>query len=78
MRGEPTTVVAGTITSDLIEFFGNLGFDDLWLEAECGPAHYGDIGDLSRSTAQAAPHGPTAYDRLVTEFDFQVDEAAVR
>ena len=50
----------------------------MWLEAECGPAHYGDIGDLSRSTAQAAPHGPTAYDRLVTEFDFQVDEAAVR
>ena len=48
MRGEPATVVAGTITPDLIEFFGNLGFDGVWLEAEHGPVDYGDIGDLSR------------------------------
>ena len=30
MRGEPTTVVAGTITSDVIEFSGT------WVSTTCG------------------------------------------
>ena len=49
MRGEPATVLAGTITSDLIEFFGNLGFDGAWIEAEHGPFDFGDIADLTRA-----------------------------
>ena len=49
MRGEPVTVVAGTITSDLVEFFGNLGFDGAWVEAEHGPFDFGDIADLTRA-----------------------------
>ena len=49
MRGEPATVVAGTMTSDLIEFFGNLGFDGAWVEAEHGPFDFGDISDLTRA-----------------------------
>ena len=49
MRGEPATVVAGTMTPDLIEFFGDMGFDGVWLEAEHGPVDFGDIADLSRA-----------------------------
>ena len=49
MRGEPATVLAGTITSDLIEFFGNLGFDGAWIEAEHGPFDFADIADLTRA-----------------------------
>ena len=49
MRGEPTTVVAGAMTPDLIEFFGNLGFDGVWLEAEHGPVDFGDIADMTRA-----------------------------
>ena len=49
MRGEPATVVAGTLTPELIESFGNIGFDGAWLEAEHGPVDFGDIADLSRA-----------------------------
>ena len=48
-RGEPVAVVSGMITADLIEFFGNLGFDGVWVEGEHGPVDFADLPDLTRA-----------------------------
>ena len=37
------------MTPHLVEFFGNLGFDGAWIEAEHGPVDYGEIGPYSRA-----------------------------
>lgn len=43
------SVALGPLTSDLIEHFGLLDFDAMWLEGEHGPVDYGDIPDLTRA-----------------------------
>ena len=48
-RSEPATVVAGNMNPDLVEVFGNLGFDGVWIEAEHGPFDYGDVSDMARA-----------------------------
>ena len=48
-RGEVANVVSGYMTPHLVEFFGNLGFDGAWIEAEHGPVDYGEIGPYSRA-----------------------------
>ena len=37
------------MTPHLVEFFGNLGFDGAWIEAEHGPVDYGDVGPYTRA-----------------------------
>ena len=48
-RGEAAAVVTGEMTSDLVEVFGSLGFDGVWIEGEHGPIDFGDIGELTRA-----------------------------
>ena len=44
-RGKAATVVTGEMTSDLVEVFGSLGFDGVWIKGEHGPIDFGDIGE---------------------------------
>ena len=48
-EGGIATIVQGEITPSMAEFFGPLGFDGVWLEAEHGPFDYGDIPDFTRA-----------------------------
>jgi 4-hydroxy-2-oxoheptanedioate aldolase len=48
-RGEAATVVTGEMTPDLVEVFGSLGFDGVWIEGEHGPIDFGDIGEFTRA-----------------------------
>lgn len=48
-RREVVTCVAGLHTPDLVDFFGPLGFDAVWIEAEHGPIDFADIPDLTRA-----------------------------
>lgn len=48
-KGEVTTVVMGDMTPDLVEVFGQIGFDGTWIEAEHGPVDYGDIANYTRA-----------------------------
>jgi 4-hydroxy-2-oxoheptanedioate aldolase len=48
-RGEAATVVTGEMTSDLVDVFGSLGFDGVWIEGEHGPIDFGDIGEFTRA-----------------------------
>ena len=47
--GSIATVLQGFMTSDLVDFVGQLGFDGVWLEAEHGPIDFREIPDLTRS-----------------------------
>ena len=49
MQGEVATMVTGYMTPDLVEFFGQIGFDGAWMEAEHGPVDFGDIADYTRA-----------------------------
>lgn len=48
-EGGTVSVALGPMTADLIEHFGLLGFDAIWLEGEHGPVDYGDVPDLTRA-----------------------------
>ena len=48
-RGEPSTIVTGEMNPDLVEVFGSLGFDGVWIEGEHGPIDFGDIGEYTRA-----------------------------
>ena len=47
--GGTVSVALGPMSADLIEHFGLVGFDAIWLEGEHGPVDYGDIPDLTRA-----------------------------
>ena len=47
--GGVVSVALGPMTGDLIEFFGQLDFDAIWLEGEHGSVDFGDIPDLTRA-----------------------------
>jgi 4-hydroxy-2-oxoheptanedioate aldolase len=48
--GQVATVLGGSsVNSDIIDFFGPLGFDGFWLEGEHGTVTWDEIGDLSRA-----------------------------
>ena len=47
--GGIVSVGMGPMSPDLIEHFGLMGFDAIWLEGEHGPVDYGDIPDLTRA-----------------------------
>lgn len=46
--GETVCVVGGMDDTDLIDQFGPVGFDGIWLEGEHGPVDFADISDLAR------------------------------
>jgi 4-hydroxy-2-oxoheptanedioate aldolase len=48
-RGEAASVVTGEMTPDMVEVFGSLGFDGVWIEGEHGPIDFGDIGEFTRA-----------------------------
>ena len=48
-RGEVATVLMGEMTPDLVESFGPLGFDGIWIEGEHGPTDFAEIRDLTRA-----------------------------
>ena len=48
-QGGVATVIQRYMTPEIVEFFGPLGFDGVWIEAEHGPVDYGDIADLTRA-----------------------------
>ena len=47
--GKIVTVPMGPMSSELIEHFGPLGVDGLWLEGEHGPVDFDNIPDLTRA-----------------------------
>ena len=48
-EGRIVTVPMGPMSPELIEHFGPLGFDALWLEGEHGPVDFDNIPDLTRA-----------------------------
>ena len=48
-RGEVATVLMGEMTPDLVESFGPMGFDGIWIEGEHGPIDFANIRDLTRA-----------------------------
>ena len=48
-RGEVATVASGLRTPDLVDSFGPLGFDGVWIETEHGALDFADIPDLTRA-----------------------------
>ena len=48
-EGGVVSVALGPMTPDLIEHFGLLDFDAIWLEGEHGPVDFGDVPDLTRA-----------------------------
>ena len=50
LNDEVATAVSGSVmTADMIEFYGQFGFDGAWIECEHGPVTWSQIGDLSRA-----------------------------
>ena len=47
--GEVVSIVSGFNDSNLIDQFGPVGCDGIWLESEHGPVDFADISDLSRA-----------------------------
>jgi len=47
--GENVYIAAGLDNCDLIDQFGPVGFDAIWLEGEHGPVDFADISDLTRA-----------------------------
>jgi len=48
-EGGIVSVALGPMSADLIEHFGLMDIDAIWLEGEHGPVDYGDIPDLTRA-----------------------------
>ena len=48
-EGDVATVLGGPMTSNLIELFGPLKFDGIWIEMEHGPVDYRDIPNFTRA-----------------------------
>jgi len=48
-EGKVVAVPMGPVSSELIEHFGPLGFDAIWLEGEHGPVDFDNIPDLTRA-----------------------------
>ena len=48
-RGECVTVISGQNTPDMIDFFGQFGFDAVSIEVEHGPNDFRDIPDITRA-----------------------------
>ena len=48
-EGKIVSVPMGPLNGDLIEHFGPLGFDAIWLEGEHGPVDFNNIPDLTRA-----------------------------
>ena len=48
-RGEVVTCVSGIMDPDTVDFFGQFGFDSVWIETEHGPIDYKDIPDMTRA-----------------------------
>ena len=48
-RGEVAAIVTGEMNPDLVEVFGSLGFDGVWIEGEHGPIDFGDIREYTRA-----------------------------
>ena len=48
-RGEVVTIISGYNTPDMIDFFGPMGFDGVWIEGEHGPVDFADVPDLTRA-----------------------------
>ena len=48
-EGGSVSVALGPMSAELIEHFGQLDFDAIWLEGEHGPVDYGDVPDLTRA-----------------------------
>ena len=48
-NGEVALCLQGELTPDLVEFFGPIGFDGIWIEAEHGPIDFADIRDFTRA-----------------------------
>ena len=46
-NGEVALCLQGELTPDLVEFFGPIGFDGIWIEAEHGPIDFADIRDFT-------------------------------
>src|SRR5215211_3117949 len=47
--GETATILSGLHNADMIDLFGPIGADGVWLEGEHGPVDFGDISDLTRA-----------------------------
>ena len=47
-RGEIGSVIEAPYSADMIDYFGQFGFDGVWLESEHGPVDFADISDLTR------------------------------
>ena len=47
--GKIVSVPMGPLNGDLIEHFGPLGFDAIWLEGEHGPVDFNNVPDLTRA-----------------------------
>lgn len=47
--GEVATILSGAANADMIDQFGPIGADGIWLEGEHGPVDFGDIADLTRA-----------------------------
>ena len=48
-NGEVALLVQGELTPDMVEFFGPMGFDGIWIEGEHGPVDFADIRDFTRA-----------------------------
>ena len=48
-NGEIVAIPMGPLNGDIIEYFGPLGFDGIWLEGEHGPVDFNNIPDLTRA-----------------------------
>ena len=47
--GQVATILSGTNDPDLIDQFGTVGADGIWLEGEHGGVDYADLGNLTRA-----------------------------
>ena len=48
-QGEAVSIVEGCETPNLVEYFGQFGFDGFWIEGEHGPLDFRDIADFTRA-----------------------------
>ena len=48
-QGKTVSCVAGLLSSHMIDFLGQFGFDAVWIETEHGPIDYADLPDMTRA-----------------------------
>ena len=46
-NGQVATVLLAELTADLIETFGRLGFDGMWIEAEHGSIDFQQVRNMT-------------------------------